>query len=83
MEIKQLESSLKEFYGKLKANKSSLHPIDVLIPISVAYILLPNNPIPSNTFAVTWTIWQLIFSPKKLRWAMWPIATVLLVTVRT
>lgn len=83
MEIKQLESSLKEFYGKLKANKSSLHPIDVLIPISVAYILLPNNPIPSNTFAVTWTIWQLIFSPKKLRWAMWPIATVLLVSVRT
>lgn len=83
MEIEPSNTIMEWPSRRYKLNNLTLNPIDALIPISAALILIPNNPIYGNALATSWTVLQLIFSPKKMRWAMWPLATVLLISIRS
>lgn len=83
MEIEPPNTPMDWLSRRYKVYNLMLNPIDALIPISAALILIPNNPIYGNALATSWTVLQLIFSPKKMRWAMWPLATVLLISIRS
>jgi hypothetical protein len=57
--------------------------VDLLLPAAALTFLLPLNPIISSVFATSWTMAQLLLAPDEKRWALWPMAFVLLVMART
>ena len=57
--------------------------LDLLLPLAALLFLLPLNPIFSSIAASTWTMAQLLRSPSEKRWALWPLAVVMLVMART
>ncbi len=57
--------------------------LDLLLPLAALLFLLPLNPIFSSIAASSWTMAQLLISPNEKRWALWPMAMVILVMART
>ena len=57
--------------------------IDLLLPAAIILFLMPINPVISSVPASAWVMLQLAFAPAEKRWALWPMAFVILATART
>ena len=57
--------------------------IDLLLPAAIILFLMPINPVISSVPASAWVMLQLGLAPTEKRWALWPIAFVILATART
>jgi len=57
--------------------------IDLLLPAAIILFLMPINPVISSVPASLWVMLQLAFAPAEKRWALWPMAFVILATART
>ena len=57
--------------------------IDLLLPAAIILFLMPINPVISSLPASAWVMLQLAFAPAEKRWALWPMAFVMLATART
>ena len=57
--------------------------IDLLLPAAIILFLMPINPVISSMPASLWVMLQLAFAPAEKRWALWPMAFVILATART
>ena len=57
--------------------------IDFLLPISAVLFFIPINPLASSIPATIWVMFNLIIAPRDKRWALWPIAFVILAMART
>ena len=58
-------------------------PLDLLLPLAGLLFLLPLNPLLSSLPASAWVMAQLVLAPQERRWALWPLALVLLLMART
>lgn len=58
-------------------------PFDLLLPLGGLLFLLPLNPLLSSVAASAWVMAQLVLAPKQKRWALWPLAMVILLMART
>lgn len=58
-------------------------PLDLLLPLAALLFLLPLNPLLSSLPASAWVMAQLVLAPQERRWALWPLALVLLLMART
>lgn len=57
--------------------------IDLLLPAAIILFLMPTNPVISSVPASAWVMLQLALAPAEKRWALWPMAFVILATART
>ncbi|NBP33606.1 MAG: hypothetical protein EB070_09790 [Synechococcaceae bacterium WBA_2_066] len=57
--------------------------IDLLLPAAIILFFLPTNPVASSVPATAWVMIQLALAPTEKRWALWPMAFVILATART
>jgi len=57
--------------------------LDLLLPLGGLLFLLPLNPLLSSVTASAWVMAQLVVAPIQKRWALWPIAFLILTTART
>ena len=57
--------------------------IDLLLPAAIILFLMPINPVISSVPASAWVMLQLALAPAEKRWALWPMAFVILATART
>ena len=57
--------------------------LDLLLPLGALLFLLPLNPLLSSVTASAWVMAQLVVAPIQKRWALWPIAFLILTTART
>ena len=57
--------------------------LDLLLPLGGLLFLLPLNPLLSSVTASAWVMTQLVVAPIQKRWALWPIAFLILTTART
>ena len=57
--------------------------LDLLLPIAVVLFLMPISPSISSLPATIWVMLQLICSPTQKRWALWPLAFVVLAMGRS
>ena len=57
--------------------------LDLLLPLGGLLFLLPLNPLLSSLTASAWVMAQLVVAPIQKRWALWPIAFLILTTART
>jgi len=57
--------------------------IDLLLPAAIILFLMPINPVVSSVPASAWVMLQLALAPAEKRWALWPMAFVILATART
>ena len=57
--------------------------VDLLLPAAIILFLMPINPVISSVPASAWVMLQLALAPTEKRWALWPIAFVILATART
>jgi len=57
--------------------------IDLLLPAAIILFLMPTNPVISSLPASAWVMLQLALAPAEKRWALWPMAFVILATART
>ena len=57
--------------------------IDLLLPAAIILFLMPTNPVMSSVPASAWVMLQLALAPAEKRWALWPMAFVILATART
>ena len=60
-----------------------LMPLDLLLPLGGLLFLLPLNPLLSSVPAAAWVMAQLVLAPKQKRWALWPLAMVVMLMART
>ena len=56
--------------------------IDLLLPAAIILFLMPINPVISSVPASAWVMLQLALAPAEKRWALWPMAFVILATAR-
>jgi len=56
---------------------------NLLLPVAILFYLMPFDPLISSLASLTWLIKSLILCEKDRRWAMWPMAFLILALART
>jgi hypothetical protein len=56
---------------------------NLLLPVAILFYLMPFDPLISSLVSLTWLIKSLILCDKNSRWAMWPMAFLILALART
>lgn len=56
---------------------------NLLLPVAILFYLMPFDPLISSLVSLTWLIKSQILCDKNSRWAMWPMAFLILALART